>query len=159
MPDYNTPASFRLDNLDVPTAVNTDLIPLTSNNNSIGSETANWTHVYTSRVTNIASAGVNIITLDIASGSAASGDLTLGTGFTDTGAGGNIILTPRAPTGVGTRGKIKIQDGSQGSVNRVVKSTNADGSIAFDAAGVSGSFTTVDLKVITVVNGLITAIV
>lgn len=64
----------------------------------------------------------------------ASGDCLFAGGIS-----GNVVLSIGAA--VGTRGKIKLKDGSEGTVGHVWTSTNADGSGHWEAAGSGGAST------------------
>lgn len=92
-------------------------------------------------------------------GSGTSGGIYASTGTTVNGNSGSITLTPGLPSGTGIRGSVQIQDGSEGSANKVWISKDTSGSGKWDTSGASGTFTTADAKTVTVTNGLITSIV
>lgn len=73
------------------------------------------------------------------------------------GNSGDIVLS--IGTAGGTRGSITLQDGTEGIAGAIWTSTDTTGKGAWAGPGASGSFTTVDLKTVTVVNGIITSIV
>ncbi len=105
-------------------------------------------------------------------GATSTGDVTITSGFPNgSGPSGTVSLLTSAGSGItgdvllqtgatgGTRGTIKLQDGSEGSANAIWTSSNSTGSGNWVGPGASGSFTTVDSKTVTVVNGIITSIV
>ena len=68
-----------------------------------------------------------------------SGSISEATNSNNTG---DILIQIGTTTGAGARGKVKIQDGSQGTVGHVWTQTNADGSGAWQAAASGGANTT-----------------
>ncbi len=103
------------------------------------------------------------------------GDLTVGAGFGygSGKVGGDLILFAGEGDNGATNGKIKIMNGQDGVIpdifgildvsllttsDKTFTFPDASGTIALQT-GASGSFTTVDLKTVTVVNGIITSIV
>jgi hypothetical protein len=79
--------------------------------------------------------------------------LTAGTGITITTAAGAVTITS-AIAALAAGANISIT----GTTTKTIEVTGL-GSMAFESTGASGSFTTVDLKTVTVVNGIITSIV
>lgn len=79
-----------------------------------------------------------------------SGHLFFTTGATVNGASGNISLSPGLTSGSGTRGKIKIKDGTEGFAGYVLTSIDVDGTTAWMPAGltyVKKSFSYTDFAV------------
>lgn len=85
------------------------------------------------------------------------GDVVLATSNMANGTVGNIILEA-GQNNSAVFGTITFQNGTQGTAGSPWVSTNTTGAGAW-FAGPSGSFTTVDLKTVTIVNGIITSII
>lgn len=93
------------------------------------------------------------ITTGDSAGSGLSGTIFLTTGEIDSGTSGNITLATGPAT---TRGKIKFQDGSQGTSGYVWTSTDTVGSGAWMAAGGGGANTTLSNLGTTAINASLT---
>lgn len=153
-----------------------DLVQYGSTDTAVAGNTTSYVNILTGD--NIAAAAtgkignINIQGGSVAvSGAASPGSVFVTAGSADSNTGGFIQFNSgnsvssnggfiALNTGSGTpRGKIQFTDGSEGSANRVWKSSDTSGSGTWDTTGASGTFTTVDLKTVTVTNGLITSIV
>lgn len=93
------------------------------------------------------------------SGVAAAGNSGTAHVISNTASGNSGDVSIATGIAGGTRGKIKLVDGSEGAAGAIWTSTDASGSGSWVGPGASGTFTTVDLKTVTVVNGIITSIV
>lgn len=78
--------------------------------------------------TNHSSGAVVLRSGDLSEGSNASGTLTIRTGNNSQGGGSGAITVQTGTITGGTRGKIQLQDGTQGTVGHVWTSTDASGS-------------------------------
>lgn len=103
---------------------------------------------------------------------AKGGDVLLQAGLPGGDAdGSNIILSPSNLSGAGTiNGYVKVANPANGNAFvqldvslttdlRTATFQDTSGIVAYTSPGVSGSFTTVDLKTVTVVDGIITSII
>jgi hypothetical protein len=91
------------------------------------------------------------------SSSGASGAVVVGSGNSTNGVTGNVTL--QTGTTAGTRGKILLKDGSEGTAGHVWTSTDTTGKGAWAAAGASGANTALSNLASTAVNDDIVAAV
>lgn len=144
----STIANGALSNLTNPTSINQDLIPNSNLGFLLGSSTLQWNTLYTLAVLNAgntltlgtdgASAGATIIlTGNRATGN--TGLISLTSGNAASGNSGGITL--QIGTASGTRGKIKLVDGSEGTTGHVWTSTDTAGNGHWAAASGGGANT------------------
>jgi len=121
---------------------------------SVSSATGDVTIANTGVVSTIAGAGVSV--------SAATGNVTIANTGVLSFSAGTTGLTPNAPTtgAVTLAGTLAVANGGTGGTDAATARTNLGlGTIAVKNIGVSGTFTTVDSKTVTVTDGIITSIV
>ncbi len=92
------------------------------------------------------------VTTGAVSGIGISGQLLLSTGVVSNGTSGDISLSPGIVSGAGTRGKIKLADGSEGTPGQVWTSTGAAGEGTWAPAGSGANQTLSNLTSPTAVN-------
>lgn len=131
-------------------SINASLIPASDQNIDLGSSSKNYSNGY---IENLISPSISPV---------AGNDLTLATANNGGGGSGNIALSIGTGSGQGNFQFIKT--GVSNSIKDVWTASGTNGvgywaNINTIITGASGTFTTVDSKTVTVVNGIITSIV